>query len=166
MADMAATRDLPQRARAMLESLEDGRTKLYVTWKCLSLRRDCSAHFQQGEYLPLATRGVNADCVCAQAWRHDDSLIIAAAPRYFASLMSEGGASPLGTAVWRDTAIELPAESHPADYVNIFTGERLAATSAHDPADQALILRAAELFANFPVALLRQELVKAEERPL
>jgi malto-oligosyltrehalose synthase len=165
-ADMAETQDLPQRARALLDSLEDGRAKLYVTWKSLSLRRRCVGHFQQGDYLPLTARGAKADCICAHAWRHDDALIIAAAPRWYMSLMSEGGMPPLGETAWTDTLIELPPETPSAAYVNLFTGERVESARFEDAQGQGLALRAAQVFAHFPAALLRQELVKAEQRPL
>jgi len=162
MTDMADTQDLPQRARALLDTLEDGRAKLYVTWKSLGLRRRYAAHFQQGEYLPLTVLGANADCLCAHAWRYDNSLIIAAAPRWFAGLMTESKAPPLGVAVWRETRIELPPESMSAAYVNLFTGERNVSTMHKEPERQSVVLGAAQLFAYFPVALLQQELVKEE----
>ena len=162
MSDMADTQDLEQRARALLDTLEDGRAKLYVTWKCLSLRRQHAGHFQHGEYLPLNVRGTGQDCICAHAWRHGDTLVIAAAPRWFADLMDEDGAPPLGETVWRDTLIELPPESKTGGHMNLFTGERIDSTALEDSPDRGLALRAAEVFAHFPVALLRQELVKAQ----
>ena len=165
MADMDETQDLRQRARSLLETMGDGRAKLYVTWKCLSLRRRYAAHFQQGDYLPLAGRGARQDYICAHAWRHENTLIIAAAPRWFTSL-SEGGTPPLGETVWQDTLIELPPETLSAVYLNLFTGERIESTSYKDEGQQGLALRAAQIFGHFPVALLRQELVKAEQRPL
>jgi (1->4)-alpha-D-glucan 1-alpha-D-glucosylmutase len=164
--DMDEAQDLPQRAQALLESLEDGRAKLYVTWKCLSQRRRDAIHFQQGDYLPLVVRGAKQDCLCAHAWRHDDELIIAAAPRWFMSLMIESGTPPLDERVWQDTLIELPPDTPSAAYMNIFTGEHLESTSFEDEDGQGLALRAAQVFAHFPVALLRQELVKVEQRPL
>ena len=155
IADMNETEGLPQRARALVDTLEDARAKLYVTWKSLSLRRRCTAYFQQGEYLPLAVDGVNQDCICVHAWRYENDLIIAAAPRWFTKLMSKGNAAPLGAPVWQDTVIMLPPEVPPAEFRNLFTGERLAATSVpEEESKQSSVLRAAEVFANFPVALL------------
>ncbi|MEJ2652891.1 MAG: hypothetical protein P8173_14140, partial [Gammaproteobacteria bacterium] len=77
MADMSETEGITQRARALVDGLEDGRAKLYVTWKSLDLRRRCTAYFQHGEYLPLAARGANEDFICAHAWRYENDLIIA-----------------------------------------------------------------------------------------
>ncbi|MEJ2566337.1 MAG: malto-oligosyltrehalose synthase [Gammaproteobacteria bacterium] len=167
MADMSETEGITQRARALVDGLEDGRAKLYVTWKTLDLRRRCTAYFQHGEYLPLAARGTNEDFICAHAWRYENDLIIAAAPRWFATLMSKGSTSPLGAAVWHDTLIILPPEVPPAGFRNLFTGERIATTAApEEEPKQASALRAADVFANFPVALLRQELVKADTQAL
>ncbi|MEJ2573211.1 MAG: malto-oligosyltrehalose synthase, partial [Gammaproteobacteria bacterium] len=124
-------------------------------------------YFQHGEYLPLAARGTNEDFICAHAWRYENDLIIAAAPRWFATLMSKGSTSPLGAAVWHDTLIILPPEVPPAGFRNLFTGERIATTAApEEEPKQASALRAADVFANFPVALLRQELVKADTQAL
>jgi (1->4)-alpha-D-glucan 1-alpha-D-glucosylmutase len=166
MNDMTMGPELPQRVRALLDNLDDGRAKLYVTWRCLELRRQCASHFQHGEYLPLTVRGAYADCLCAHAWRLENELIIAAAPRHFLTLMEDSVQPPLGITAWRETLLELPTENLPAHYVNLFTAEHLAISVSQAPSGPVVTLRAAELFANFPVALLRSELVKTEERPL
>ncbi|MEP6879947.1 MAG: hypothetical protein ABI865_13990 [Nitrosospira sp.] len=41
----------------LLESLPDGRIKLYLTWKTLTVRRECEQVFRNGDYLPLKTHG-------------------------------------------------------------------------------------------------------------
>src|SRR5690606_29956739 len=43
--------------RKLLDTLDDGRAKLYLTWRLLQLRQSRPALFQEGEYLPLETVG-------------------------------------------------------------------------------------------------------------
>jgi (1->4)-alpha-D-glucan 1-alpha-D-glucosylmutase len=55
----------PADARSVLEedAWEDGRPKLYLTWKALELRRDMAELFERGEYVPLGPRAK-----CTTAW--------------------------------------------------------------------------------------------------
>jgi maltooligosyltrehalose synthase len=59
---------------------------------------------------------------------------------------------PLGEAAWEDTRLELSAMNADAVHFwrNVFTGEVVAATDR----EGTLSLTAAEMFADFPVALL------------
>jgi len=71
-------------------------------------------------------------------------------PRLCTRLIPDAGQVPLGDSVWQDTRLLLPTEINNGDWRNLFTGERLAASSC----DGQLSLRAAAVFADFPVALL------------
>src|SRR5579863_5392371 len=51
----------------MLETPEDGRLKLFMIWKTLSLRQQQSDLFHEGEYVPLAVEGAKANHVVAFA---------------------------------------------------------------------------------------------------
>jgi (1->4)-alpha-D-glucan 1-alpha-D-glucosylmutase len=146
--------DLAERARALVDRLDDGRAKLYVTWRCLDLRRRCAEHFRHGEYLPLTVRGPRQDFICAHAWRHDGRLIVAAAPRWFASLMREGVNTPLGEAAWADTLIYLPPAEASREFVNLFTGETVHSVACAETEACTQALHAATVFHSFPVALL------------
>src|SRR5581483_9922940 len=57
----------PSRAAALLDSLEDGRVKLYVTRHALAARRAHSKLFAAGAYLPLRAGGARRRHVCAFA---------------------------------------------------------------------------------------------------
>lgn len=155
--------ELAPRARLLLEDIADGLPKLYVTWRCLNLRRRFGALFRHGEYLPLAVRGSRQDFICAQAWRHEGRLIIAAAPRWFGSLMREGIDTPLGETAWGDTLIYLPPDAALSEFVNLFTGEVIRSTACAETEACTEALQAAAVFGRFPVALL---LVKEDARPL
>jgi maltooligosyltrehalose synthase len=59
--------------------------------------------------------------------------------------LDAGDAAPLGEAVWKDTRVEL-TDQLAGSYVNVFTGETIIVDDSG--------MRTADLFANFPVAIL------------
>lgn len=145
----AASPETAQRATALLDNLEDGRAKLYVIWRTLALRRERPQLFQSGEYLALETSGQKADHLCAFARRSPEGeVLVAIAPRLYASLTDGNRIPPLGRAIWNDTYIELPTETGRHSYVNLFTGTRLR------PAAPGAPLAVAEALRDFPLGLL------------
>ena len=94
--------------RSLLDSLPDGRCKLYLIWKTLEFRRAHEALFRNGDYVPLRASGAHAAKICAFARRHEGSMAIVIAPRLFLRLLGERADPPLGLDVWGDTTIELP----------------------------------------------------------
>jgi len=153
----------PRLAQRLWERWRDGRVKLYVTWRALRLRREHAQLFLQGDYVPLRAEGRWKRQVCAFARRHPwassrrlcsgsstgsplrsdrRQWVVAAAPR-LVSRLSGGGEALLGK-VWGGTALRLPRGA-PERWENVLTGERLTAKGC---------LRACELFAHLPVALL------------
>jgi maltooligosyltrehalose synthase len=60
------------------------------------------------------------------------------------------GSLPLGAAVWNDTRLLLPGAEPGRRLRNLFTGEEVTAGEQ----DGRASVMAAEVFANFPVALL------------
>jgi (1->4)-alpha-D-glucan 1-alpha-D-glucosylmutase len=133
--------------RQLTDSLEDGRAKLYLTWRCLALRRAHRALFENGDYLPLEVSGRHTGHLCAFARRNGAKLSVSLAPRLVFHL--NAGAPPLGAAVWGDTRIEMPRRS----WRNWLTGETLLAESV----DGIRCLSASDLLQHFPVALLWSE---------
>ncbi|MGA9033018.1 MAG: malto-oligosyltrehalose synthase [Sulfuricaulis sp.] len=136
-----------ERVRALLDTLEDGKAKLYLTWQALSLRRDKPHWFGQGSYLPLGVDGPRADHLCAFARVYQDQAVVTAAPRWFSKLVSDTQPMPLGKEVWADTWVEAPAER---EYLNVLTGEKLGTTCRNGK----IYFAVQNLFAYFPVALL------------
>jgi (1->4)-alpha-D-glucan 1-alpha-D-glucosylmutase len=132
------------RARALLESMDDGRIKLYVTWRGLSARRELRELFDDGEYVALKTTGEHADRLCAFARIRGGAASITVVPRLIAGLEA-GEAVPLGEAIWKETRVELPPQLG-GSYVNIFTGETVNGETSG--------LRVADVFAHFSVAVL------------
>ena len=135
----------------LLKSYEDGRIKLYLIFRTLNYRRENRELFDAGEYLPLEAQGARARNLCAFARRGKEKIVIAAAPRFMATLAPEPGQFPLGEAAWLDSFLMLP-EGAAGRYRNIITNEELSSVEHAGKAGIAL----ANLFASAPVALLEK----------
>jgi len=140
----------PSAVRSLLETPEDGRLKLYSIWKTLCFRKERQELFQRGEYLPLAVQGAEADHVVAFARKLENTRLIVIVPRLVASLLNENLTSPIGSEVWKDTLIVVPACLCSSSYRNVFTGEALTQTKNGDCGT----INLAEALAQFPVAAL------------
>ncbi|NIP73137.1 MAG: malto-oligosyltrehalose synthase [Gammaproteobacteria bacterium] len=138
---------LPAYARALVDSMADGRIKLYVTWRVLELRRRRSELFKRGAYTALECTGAHAERLCGflRSCRKGGLMVIA--PRLLAELTNLGEVPPLGDP-WGDTAITLPEGLPPGEYRNIFSGKVHILDRAGSPP------AAADLLRHFPVAVL------------
>jgi (1->4)-alpha-D-glucan 1-alpha-D-glucosylmutase len=146
-------RNLPEVLQDLLNGMEDGRAKLYVTWRTLALRRQRPTVFSEGEYLDLKTHGPRADHICAFARRFESHEIIVAATRWFARLMGDFSDLPLGSPTWDDTCIELSQDARAGDYRDVLSDQTVP-TGEHD---DGLCLRAADLFRYLPLCLLTND---------
>ncbi len=134
--------------RRLLDSMEDGRIKLYLTWKALALRTRYQDLFEHGGYLALPAAGERAEHVCAFARAHEGVKVIAVAPRLYFGLTDGDDRLQLGAAIWGDTRIALPESA--TEYRDELTGARFKPDKTKDQ----LRLPLADVLANFPVALL------------
>jgi (1->4)-alpha-D-glucan 1-alpha-D-glucosylmutase len=137
-------------ARGLAEAKEDGRVKLYVTRQALHARRDNPNLFTLGEYLPADVLGARRDHVCGFVRRREGRCAVVAVPRLMTALVPQAGELPLGPAVWGGTRLVLPGVTPGLGLRNLFTGEELT-TGEHEGQSA---LAAADVFAQFPVALL------------
>jgi (1->4)-alpha-D-glucan 1-alpha-D-glucosylmutase len=141
-------------ARELTVHKDDGRIKLYVTYRGLHCRRENPGLFSQGEYLRVETAGVQQQHVCALLRRHEGRRALVVVPRLLTSLIPQDGAVPLGPEVWQDTCLLLSETMPGQRWRNLFTGE-LVTTGDQGGRPS---LAAADVFANFPVGLfLAQE---------
>jgi (1->4)-alpha-D-glucan 1-alpha-D-glucosylmutase len=130
---------------ALLADWRGGRPKLRLLAAGLRLRRDMPALFAEGEYVPLAAHGERADRLVAFARRREGAWLVAFAPRLALPLLA-GCSKPIVPAErWEDTAVPLPAEAGTLAWRDAVTGARVGPTRR---------LRAADVLARFPVALL------------
>lgn len=87
--------------------LFDHRTKLLVTHRLLTLRREHAELFTTGDYRPLELRGARAGHVVAYARTSGERACIAIATRLPASQATDAVDGP---SWWGDTSIQLPSE--------------------------------------------------------
>jgi (1->4)-alpha-D-glucan 1-alpha-D-glucosylmutase len=73
-------------ADELLRTKEDGRIKLYVTYKALNFRRENRELYSGGEYVPLHVSGKHAERVIAFGYFSPDAAAITAVPRLIAGL--------------------------------------------------------------------------------
>lgn len=153
----------------LLESMDTGAIKLFLTWKALACRNVNRDVFEQGAYTPLVVRGERAESVVAFMREFEGKKIIVAVPRFITGLLREGISYPHGQEVWGDTVIEFPevsgqssllleGESVGGEYRNVFTGEIYPRKKIESPScSLSLVLR------RFPVAILEDIPVEAKE---
>jgi (1->4)-alpha-D-glucan 1-alpha-D-glucosylmutase len=141
------------RARGLLDTMEDGRTKLYVTWRALQLRGRRQELFQQGDYVPLIAEGECATHVVAFARRRGAATVIVVAPRLVATLAGDAAALTVRPEVWGNTAIPLSWLEPHAEFHGVLDGRvhRLTTT------ESGPCLLVGPLVTDFPVALLEFE---------
>jgi len=155
--------DRPALLRELLQHWQDGRIKIYLTYKLANFRRAHPEVMVEGDYLPLEVGGELSDRVCAFARRSGAAWAVALAPRLIGAAVFNGGAL-LGADFWRSTAVYLPQEA-PCHWVNTITGGKLDALLIGDKK----VLPVPTVCKDFPVALLSNigvmdEPILSEER--
>lgn len=139
----------PKAARAAARGVRSGLAKLYVTASALRFRRENPSLFREGGYTPARARGERRGNIIAFVRKRGTPECVVCAPRFFTEL-SPPGVLPCGVRSWGETELVLP-DRGPRAYVDVLTGRR------HSPwrAKGVRQLRASDVFAEFPVALLR-----------
>ena len=137
----------------LLGSWRDGRIKLLVTQRALTLRRELAALFRSGAYRPLPAAGERAEHVVAFARRDPENAVIVVVPRLSARLTGFNGEWPLGQAVWGDTWLAIDQEELGGEYVDRLSGLRVTP----ELKDGRPVFSLGKLFEVLPVAMLRRE---------
>ncbi len=122
---------------------QDGRIKLYLTYKALNFRRAHADLFQHGDYIGLS----GDDHACGFVRCLENQWVIAAVPRLTACL-APARKRLLQPNIWGNAALELPPGAPPL-WRNMITTEEVTAREGK--------LRLADVFASFPAALLASE---------
>ena len=157
-----APEELGARLARWATTPEDGRAKMWLTWRLLSLRRAMPRLFRNGGYVPLDASGPNAAHLVAFMRQHEQGFLLVLVVRLFATLAGYGDYSdtpspesdrrrnlPVGDALWRGTTVSLPHGLGAARFTDCITG---AERRSHDGR-----LDVAELFFHFPGAVLVTE---------
>ncbi len=140
---------LPVLLQALLEAPFGGRAKLWIIWRILELRRRQPDLFEKGDYRKVTVEGAQAQHAVAYARQFGSTGIVVIAGRLFAMLGLERGLPPVGSAVWRDTSLDLAFIPDGTLLENVLTGETLMAIGGR--------VSVAEAFAQFPGAVLAYE---------
>jgi (1->4)-alpha-D-glucan 1-alpha-D-glucosylmutase len=140
-------------SEALMRTKEDGRIKLYVTYRALHCSREHPGLFTSGEFIPLDAGGARQEHVFGFIRRAGNKRALAVVPRLFTKLVPSVNHLPCGRDLWQDTVLQLPDTDAKERWQNIFTGEAVAASSQSGHT----VIAAADLFAHFPVALLIAE---------
>jgi (1->4)-alpha-D-glucan 1-alpha-D-glucosylmutase len=138
-----------------LANWRDGRVKLGIVHRALTLRAVSPALFLAGMYVPLTVSGPRAKHAIAFARRHGDAYAIVIGTRLSATLLPADSDVPLvPPEAWQDTYVTLP---------RALAGRALfdCLSPCAPKADEAGRLPLAEALAALPVALLVEEGVPA-----
>jgi (1->4)-alpha-D-glucan 1-alpha-D-glucosylmutase len=151
-----------QDRRALINDLlagwDDGKIKLYVTYKSLNFRWSNRSLFEEGNYLPIEVFGGTRDHICAVARQKGRAWALVAVPRLITRFLT-GKQPPLGGETWGSGALVL-ADDAPESWLNIFTGEEIKIISS----EQKKLLPLASVLQTFPVALLTSSNSETSER--
>lgn len=126
----------PSHLHALTESWQDGRIKLFVTWRLMSLRNEKPALFGDGGYQPLKAEGTAAEHVLAYMRQDltqpqgDGAITIVGRLLH---RLSEGEATAvISGAVWADTRIALPEGTQASQWRDAITGKLVDASPSAD----------------------------------
>ena len=143
---MARQADLPARVRALALAPHDGRAKLWVTWRLLSLRRERPELFRNGSYRALASAGAAAGHVVAFERRFGPEALVVLAVRLPRLLAGQGGpVLPIGP-LWQDTTVAMGGWDEGAAFECLLTGATVRVEGG--------VIRLAAALADFPGAAL------------
>jgi (1->4)-alpha-D-glucan 1-alpha-D-glucosylmutase len=127
----------------LLTAREDGRVKMYLIYRALTVRKKYRTLFERGSYVPLETGGKYKNNIIAFAREHRPLWAVITVPRLLTSVVQEGQ-DPLDRKVWDDTHIILPDDAPPLWNEEI--------TGAEVEGKQ--VIYAGDLLKQFPCALL------------
>ena len=137
----------------LLDNMQDGRIKMYFTWKLLQLRSEKSELFLKGDYLPLQAEGTKADFICSFARSISDQTSVTVTPRWFFKLCNGIDSIPIGETVWEDTWLDISSLGLGPRLRNILVGESIPVEERDGRTGIPLSI----LFKRFPYAVLVKE---------
>jgi len=144
--EQRAAGDLGELCAELLRDPHDGRAKLWTTVRTLAFRREHRELFATGAYRPLYGVAEKAEHLVAFLRVHEKQSALVVVPRFPYTLMQGEMRPPLAEA-WGAAELALPPGA-PLEFENVFIGELVRQTP-----QRSLLCR--EIFARFPVALLR-----------
>ena len=140
---------LPAIVADLMSTPLDHRLKLFTVATMLRYRRAHRDLFDHGAYTPIDITGARAAHVFAFSRGYSGHEAIVATPRLLAGLLPDAGTAPLGDRVWGDTRLSLPTPAA-GRYHNVMADRCVPLQRDGD----RVLIRAADLFETFPIALI------------
>jgi (1->4)-alpha-D-glucan 1-alpha-D-glucosylmutase len=152
--DAACERDGRAAVAARLLAPQDDELKLFATMTMLRFRKDEQELFDEGGYEAIDAEGARAEHVFAFARTRGQRRVVIAVPRLVATLAPDADVPPLGERIWGDTTLPVHGAGGgaPYRYRNVITGRCVPAMAGGTAS-----LRAADVFEQFPIAMLVSE---------
>jgi (1->4)-alpha-D-glucan 1-alpha-D-glucosylmutase len=144
-----AQESLTDLCQELTQVWQDGRAKLYLTWKALNLRRQHRELFFEGSFLPLQVSGKRARNLIVFARRKGKHWTLTIVPRWLAHARAPMNWGRMA-AFWRGTKILLPARA-PVRWENILSGDFVELA----PGRKNRSVRVEDVLRDFPVACLK-----------
>lgn len=135
----------------LLAHWRDGRIKQAIVARTLALRKERPEVFAQGDYVPLAVTGTQADLVFAYLRTYQDDSVLVVVPRLASAGIDHATQDlpvpQIDPDFWGDTMIELPVNETRHAHVDVLT-ERDVRVAADG------MVHVSELLGVWPVALV------------
>jgi (1->4)-alpha-D-glucan 1-alpha-D-glucosylmutase len=147
--ELSRRADDPALLDELLRNWPDGRIKMWVTARALRCRQSNLQLFQCGRYVPIHGAVENERHVLGFARIDGRALAITVVPR-FPFTLAGGELRPISGDLWGNAEIVLPVEARNTELHNVLTNETLRVSGEHT-------LRAADVYRQFPVALLMNQ---------
>ncbi len=138
--------------RRLVESWEDGRIKLYLLQQGLRHRREHSALYLDGDYVPLECDGLHRSKICAFARLHQEQAVVTVVPLLTADMGERAGGQAQTEERWQNTRIVVPSWKAGSRYLNLFTGEHLETVTE----EGRQVLPISHVLRDCPVAVLER----------
>lgn len=142
-----ANEDIEALTASLMETPEDGRIKLYITWRVLNFRLQNPSLFHQGNYQPIGVKGEKAKHVIAFSRTHELKQMIVAAGRFYTSLLNSDVINPIGK-VWKNTTLVFSSHLE-GNYRDLLNGNFISIAK-----DQEISLE--QIFTKFPFTILEK----------
>lgn len=139
--DKKISNNLSKLLNSLLNTMEDGRIKLFVVIQTLRFRNQYDALFREGDYLQINSHGPQLTNLVAFARKYASQWVIIVVPRLTLSWQNKEGSD-----FWQDTCLELPVDA-PAEYIELFSQNHIATQEGKH-------LPVSEIFKFFPFAIL------------
>jgi (1->4)-alpha-D-glucan 1-alpha-D-glucosylmutase len=138
--------DILKLIEGLFRSRQEGRIKLFMTYRALRARNEHTEVFRDGGYVRLEVVGKFKEHIFAFARNHGGNWAVTIVPRFLTAVVREGE-YPLGEEVWYDTQVILP-DGVSFEWREILTGRRVIGNGK---------LMVGEVLEHFPAALLIRE---------